>query len=176
MRRASTTVTILSRRAAGRTRQLGIELGIGRNRLRYRCRLTDTAGLDDDIIEFAGLGDIAELFDKVHLQRTADATVRERHKTVVALTDDAVLGDKALVNIHLTDVVDDDGETYAALVAQDAVDERCLATAKITGEQQYRISFTLLSIVSFLLIFPPAKVQILCQTPQNNRKGFEPEE
>ena len=97
--------------------------------MRDRCGLADAAGLDDDIVEALGVDDVVELFDKVHLQCAADAAVLQCHETVVALAYHATLLDEACVDVHLTDVVDDDGEADAFLVFQNAVQKCGLAAS-----------------------------------------------
>ena len=47
----------------------------GADGLRNGSRLTDTAGLNDDVVETLLASDVAQLFHEVHLQRTADATI-----------------------------------------------------------------------------------------------------
>ena len=108
---------------------LGNHLGIGGDGLGDRCRLADATGLDDDIVEAAGVDDVVELLDKVHLQCTADTAVLQCHKTVVALAHDTTLLDQRGVDIHLADVVDDDGEADAFLILQYAVQKGCLTAA-----------------------------------------------
>ena len=73
--------------------------------------------------------DVLQLLHEVHLQRTADATVLQRHQRVILLTDDAPLLDEVGIDVHLTDVIDDDGKPDAFLVLQDAVQQCGLAAA-----------------------------------------------
>ena len=99
--------------------------------------LADAAGLDDDIVEALGVSDVAQLVDEVVLEGAADASVLESHEAVVGLVDDAALLDEGGVDVHLADVVDDDGEAYAAVVGEDAVEEGGFAATEVAGEQQY---------------------------------------
>ena len=81
------------------------------------ARLTDAAGLDDDVVEALQGDDVLQLLDEIHLQRTADATVLQGHERVVLLVDDTALLDEGGIDVDFSDVVDDDGKLDAALVA-----------------------------------------------------------
>ena len=92
----------------------------------------DAAGLDDDVVETLHLHDVAQLFDEVHLQRAADAAVLERHEAFILLSHNAPFLYEVGIDVHLTDIVHDDGKADAAFVRQDTIDEGCFSAAKIT--------------------------------------------
>ena len=73
--------------------------------------------------------DVLQLLDEVHLQRTADATVLQGHERVVLLAYDTTLLDEVGVDVHLADVVDDDGKLDALPVLQDTVQQGGLTAA-----------------------------------------------
>ena len=101
--------------------------------LSNRSRLADTAGLDDDIVELLKLYDIAQLLDQIHLERTADTAVLKSHEGVILLLYYPTLFYKVSINIHLTDVVDDDGKSDTFFIIKNTIQERCLAASQITG-------------------------------------------
>ena len=82
-----------------------------------------------------------KLLNQVHLQRTANAAVLQRHQRVVRLIDHAVFLDEGGVYVDFSDVVHDDGKTDAAPVIEDTVEKGRLTTAEITREKQYRNFF-----------------------------------
>ena len=95
---------------------LGHHLRHGLDGLCNGTGFADAAGLDDDVVERM-LGDnLVELGNEVHLQRTADAAVLKCHKRIVVLANDASLGNEVGIDVHLADVVDNDGKTDAAAV------------------------------------------------------------
>ena len=110
--------------------------GLGNGR-----RVAYSAGLDDDVVELAGLRQVGQLLHQVGLERAADAAVRQGHQVVVvaavALTYHAALLHQVGVNIHLAQVVDYHGKAIAFLVIEDAVQQRCLSAAEITRQQQH---------------------------------------
>ena len=82
-------------------------------------------------------GYFAQLLHKVHLQRAADATILEGHKAILLLPHHAAALDKVGIDIHLAEVVDDDGELDTAAVGKDAVEEGGFAATEVAGEQQH---------------------------------------
>ena len=104
-------------------------LRIGGDGLRDGGGLADAAGLDDDVVELAEVDEVVELLHEVHLQRAADAPVRQGHQAVVGLAYHASLLDEVGVDVHLAYVVHDDGEANAFLVIQDAVEQCGLSAA-----------------------------------------------
>ena len=99
------------------------------NGLRNRSWLADAAGLDDDIVKAAHGHDVLQLLHQVHLQRAADAAVLQCHQRIVALAHDAALLDELSVDVHLANVVHDDGKLHALLVLQYAVQQGGLSAA-----------------------------------------------
>ena len=89
--------------------------------LRNRCWFADATRLDDDIVEALHIHDVAQLVDKVHLQRAADAAVLQSHQTVVLLVHHSTLLDEVGVDVHLADIVHDNGELNAFLVGKDTI-------------------------------------------------------
>ena len=79
-----------------------------------------------------------ELLDKVHLERAADTTVLKGDERIVLLGNHPALLNERGIDIHFTDIVDDDRKTNAFLVRQDAVEKCCLAASEITRKQQDR--------------------------------------
>ena len=102
-----------------------------------RLRLTDTAGLDDDIVELLHHDDLVQLLDEVHLQGAADATILQGHQTVVLLPYHATFFNQVGIDVHLAYVVDNHGEFNAFTVVQYLVDHSGLAATEVTSEQQY---------------------------------------
>ena len=94
----------------------------------YRCRLTDAARLDNDIIETFHGNDIVKLLHKIHLQCAADTSVLQSHKAIVLLVHDATLLNEVCIDINLSYVVHNDGKLNAFLVCENAV-EQCRADA-----------------------------------------------
>ena len=82
----------------------------------YGTGLADTAGFNDDVVEALHLDDVLQLLHEVHLQRTADATVLQGYQTVVLLVDDASGLYQVGIDVHLANVVDNNGKLDAALV------------------------------------------------------------
>ena len=103
--------------------------------------LADAAGLDDDVVKALQLHQLEYLFDEVGLQGAADATVLQGHEAVVFLSHDTPLLDEVGVDVHLADVVDNNGKLDAALVGKDMVYQSRFPTAQITGQEQYRDFF-----------------------------------
>ena len=95
-------------------------------------RLTNTGGLDDDVVELARIGNALQLVGQVVRKRAADATVGERDE-VVGLGK-ATVGDKAGVDVDLADIVDDHGGADAAVVGEDMVEQRGLAGTEVSGK------------------------------------------
>ena len=111
--------------------------GDGADGLRDGSGFADAAGLDDDVVETLLTGDVAELFDEIHLQRAADAPVLKGYEVVVLLGHYPTLLNEVGIDVDFADVVDDDGETDAATVVEDTVQECGLAAAEVTGQEQY---------------------------------------
>ena len=89
--------------------------------LRNRCGFADATRLDDDIVEALHVDDVAQLVYKVHLQRAADAAVLQSHQTVVLLVHHSTLLDEVGVDVHLADIVHDNGELNAFLIRKDSI-------------------------------------------------------
>ena len=120
----------------------GVETGHETDGLGDGLGLADAAGLDDDIVELVVGGKLGELLDEVGAQRAADASVLEGHQVVlVAAAHDAALLDELGVDVHFAQVIDNHGKAYVAFVGEDAVQQRRLAAAEITGEQKHRRNF-----------------------------------
>ena len=73
--------------------------------------------------------DVTQLLHEVHLQGTADASVLQGYQRVVLLSHDASLLYQVGIDVHLTNVVDDDGKLDAFLVLQNAIQKCGLAAA-----------------------------------------------
>ena len=94
--------------------------------------LADAGGLDDDVVEVAGVCQAGELVSQVVGKGAADAAVGERDKVVGGRK--AAILDEAGVDVDLADVVDDDGRADAAVVGQNVVEQRGLAGTEVAGE------------------------------------------
>ena len=99
----------------------------------YGGGFADAGGLDDNVVEAFGLHQVAELQDEVHLQRAADAPVLQGHQRVVLLVNDSALLYEVGIDVHLADVVYDDGKAYTSFIIKYAVQQGGLAAAQITG-------------------------------------------
>ena len=113
-------------------------LRIAAKSLRNRCRFANTRGLDDNIIEGSLRTQVMELLDQIHLQRAADTTVLQRHKTVIILAYYSALLDKRSIYIHFADIVDNHRKTDPFGVRQYAVQKCGLTAPEIAREQQDR--------------------------------------
>ena len=133
----------------------------GAQGLGYRGGLADAARLNDDVVEVAAVDQLHHLFDEVHLEGAADAAVLQGDQVArVVLPNDAAFLDERGVDVHLADVVDDDGEAYAAPVGEYAVEEGCLAAAEIAREQQHRDLFLFHSLSG---MWRPMSATFLCK-------------
>lgn len=112
----------------------------GRYGLRDRSRIAYAARLNHYVVETPGRGKLRKLFNKICLERAADAPVLERHKVAgtVRRTDHSPFLYECGIYVDLADVIHYYGESYAATVGKDAVEQRCLSTPEIAGKQQYR--------------------------------------
>ena len=99
----------------------------------YGGGFADAGGFDDNVVEALGLHQVAELQDEVHLQRAADASVLQGNQRVVLLVNDSALLYEVGIDVHLADVVYDDGKAYTSFIIKYAVQQGCLAAAQITG-------------------------------------------
>jgi hypothetical protein len=72
-----------------------------------------------------------ELLDKVHLKRAADTTVLQSDERVVSLGHYSALLDKGSIDIHFTDIINDNGEANTFLVSQDTIEQRGLTASQI---------------------------------------------
>ncbi len=120
-------------------------------RPRDGLRLADSACLDDDVIELLHPHDFVNLFYQVGLERAADAAVLKRDETLVLLADHSAFLDEVRIDVHLSYVIDNDGEAYALFICQNPVEERRLAASEIAGEQEHR-NFFLFHYISFCII------------------------
>ena len=100
-------------------------------RLCDRSRLTNTAGLNHDVVEFLQARNVVNLFHQVRLQRAADATILKSHKAVVLLAHDATFLNEAGIDVYFTDIVYYYGKFDAVAVRQNAVDECGFSAAQV---------------------------------------------
>ena len=110
-------------------------------------RLADTAGFNHNVIELAGGHQVGQLGHQVHLQGAADATVLQGHQAVVRGAHNATFLHQVCINVHLANVVHNNGELNALLVGQNAIQKRSLSASQIPGEQQHRRFFSIKSNV-----------------------------
>ena len=85
------------------------------------CRFADAARLDDDIVEAFHIHNVAQLVDEIHLQRAADTAVLQSHQTVVLLVHYSPLLNKIGIDVHLADIVHDNGKLNSFLVGKNAI-------------------------------------------------------
>ena len=89
----------------------------------------DAAGLDNDVVEALHLHNVAQLLNKVHLERAADAAVLKGDKALFLLPHDAPLLDEVGIDIDFTYIIDNNRKADAPLIGKDAVDKGCLSAA-----------------------------------------------
>ena len=114
----------------------GIQLRDGANGLSNGSRLTDTACLDNNIVETMHGNDIVQLLDEIHLQGAADATVLKSHKAIVALTNDAALLNQIGIDVNLTNIIYNNSKLDTFPIGKYTVEKCSLTAAQITREQQ----------------------------------------
>ena len=131
------------------------------NRLGDGLWLANAAGFDDDVVELLEGDDVVELLHQVHLERATDASVLKGDQAVVLTPNDATLLDEVGIDVDLAYVVDYHGETDAATVREDSVEEGCLAATQVTREQQHRNVVFRHSVC--VLLFRACKVTSFCR-------------
>ena len=104
-------------------------------RLCNRSRLTDTTGLNNDIIKLLELYDIVELLNKVHLQSTADTSILQCNKGIILLIYYSTLFYKVGIDIYFTDIIYDNGKFYTFFIVKNTIEECCLTTSQITCQK-----------------------------------------
>ena len=115
--------------------QVGIKAWIGTDGLGDGTRLTDAAGLDDDIVEEVLRHQSAELVYQIRLQGATDTSVLQRHEAVVLLVDHPTLFDERGIDVHFADIIDDDGKLDSLLVGENPVEKRCLSASEIPRQE-----------------------------------------
>ena len=101
-----------------------------------RCRLADTACLYYNIVETLHIYNLLELFYEVHLQGTANTSILERNQGIILLAYHATFLYESCINIHLTNIIDDNGKLDTLLVSQNLVEQGSLTTAQIACQKQ----------------------------------------
>ena len=110
--------------------------------------LADAAGFNQDVVEFPLLGEADDLLHQVGFQGAADAAVLEGNDAVLVLLHNAgSLFNEGGVDVHLANVVDDDGHLVAGLIVQYVVHQGCLARSQIAGEQGDRNTIVFHAII-----------------------------
>ncbi len=132
----------------------GVHLGDGADGLGDGGGLTNAACLNHDVVELVALDDVVQLLHQIHFQCAADAAVLQCHQRVVLFLHHAALLNQVGVDVHLANVVHDDGKAYSLLVLQDAVEQCGLAAAQITGDQQHGCFFLHISFC-WLFFYKP---------------------
>jgi hypothetical protein len=79
-----------------------------------------------------------ELLNEVHLERAADTAVLQGDERVVLLGHNPALLDKGSIDIHFTDIIDDNGEENTFIITQDTVEQRCFSATQIACDEQDR--------------------------------------
>ena len=72
---------------------------------------------------------VMQLGNQVHLERTADTAVLQRHKRVIVLGYHPALLDKRGIDIHFTDIIDDNGKANTFFVGKNAVQQSGLTAS-----------------------------------------------
>ena len=104
-----------------------------------RYRLADAACFNQYVVELAHLQNFGNLFQQVCLQGAADAAVAEgNYLSGIFLGDVSAFLDEGLVNVHLADIVYDNGHVVALLVVEDVVEKGGFSGSEVTGEQRNR--------------------------------------
>ena len=107
----------------------GLHLVVGEKSLGDRAGVGEPGGLDEDAVEaILALHEAAEDADEVAADGAADAAVVHFEKLLVGLDDELV------VYADLAELVFDDGEFFAMLLGEDAVEKGGLAGAEEAGE------------------------------------------
>ena len=106
-----------------------------------RDGLTDTGGLNDNVVILSSSGKVGQLLGQILAQGAADAAIGQRNKAVVRHVDGAALCNEACVNIDLADVVDDDRNLVVAGLGEDLVQQCGLARTEISGEEGHFAGF-----------------------------------
>ena len=117
------------------------QTGDGANGLRNGLRLTDTTGLNHDIIKALHLHDLKDLLNQIRPKRATNTTILKSHQALIFFADNASLLDQIRINIDLANVIDDYRKLNASLVGENMFDQCCFPTAQITGQEQYRSLF-----------------------------------
>ena len=125
--------TVQNRQAVGS--ELRHHLRVGAECLRDRCGFTDSRCLDDDVVERFLRAQVMELGHQIHLERAADTAVLECYQRVIVLTDHPALLNERGVDIHLADIIDDNGEANTFVIGQNTVQQGCFTAAEIAGDQ-----------------------------------------
>ena len=100
-----------------------------------RSRLTDAAGLNNDIIELLELNNVTQLLDKIHLESAADTAILKSYERVILLFYHPTLFYKVGINIHFTYIIYDDSKSDTFFIIKNTIQERCLTTSQITGQK-----------------------------------------
>ena len=107
----------------------GLDLVVGEEGLRHRARVGQAGGLDQDAVELVlALHQAFEDADEVAAHGAADAAVVHLEHFLVGVHHEVV------VDAELAELVLDDGDVLAVLLAQDAVQQRGLAGAEKAGQ------------------------------------------
>ena len=91
--------------------------------------------LYDDIVKAFRLHQVAQLKHEVHLQRAADTTVLQCHQRFVLLVHYTAFLYQVGIDVHLADVVDDNGKAYTFFVIKDTVEQGSLAAAQVSSDE-----------------------------------------
>ena len=93
--------------------KLWVQFGVSTDGLCDGSWLTNATRLDDNVVEFVHAHDVVELLYQVEFQGTADATILQGHQTIILLSNHPTLFNEAGIDVHLTDVVNNDGKLDA---------------------------------------------------------------
>ena len=129
-------VACIDHRDDGVEHELALEIVIEEEGLRDRPGIGHTGGLDDDVVEtVAALEQLTEDAQQVAAHRAADATV-------VGLEDLLFGADHELViDTDLAELVLDDGDAFAVLLREDAVEEGRLSGPEESCQHRDRYAF-----------------------------------
>ena len=115
-----------------------------RNRTNGLCdgsRFTNATRLNHDVIKTVQLHDIIYLLHQIHFQGATDATILKCHQAFIFLPYNSLFLYKIGVNVHLTDIIDNNRKLNPTFIRKNMVHQCRFSTAQITGQKQYRNFF-----------------------------------
>ena len=75
-----------------------------------------------------------ELLHQIHLERTADTAVLQRHQTIIFCADYAAFLNQVGIDVHLAYVVHNHRKTNPFAIGKNTIEKRCLTATQIPRE------------------------------------------